>query len=305
MIGRRILLTGAGFSKNWGGYLASEIWERLLGHPRMQADDQLRLVLLNNPENFETALAAARGLGSEPARAMEQALQDIFEEQDRFENGDWYSFDGAAFGAFIDRFRAADWTSLLFTLNQDALLERKYRPIGGLLAPGVGNVAFKAGADPLMAEHWREVDLGSPAVVVPGAANYFKLHGSFTWRSARGESLVVAGTDKDDQIRRDFPLLGKYLQTFQDACRTESTWLVVVGYSFGDPHINDAIRGGIENGLRLSILDTQPPTVLKRRLQDGDLWPAVAAYSTLPLSQVFRGGHPLAEKIISSAMGAQ
>jgi hypothetical protein len=38
-----ILLTGAGFSRNWGGWLATEAFEYLLG--AVEVDDQLRHLL--------------------------------------------------------------------------------------------------------------------------------------------------------------------------------------------------------------------------------------------------------------------
>jgi hypothetical protein len=49
---KRILLTGAGFSKNWGGYLAREVWERLLGHHAVRSDPVLRNALLKAPETI-------------------------------------------------------------------------------------------------------------------------------------------------------------------------------------------------------------------------------------------------------------
>lgn len=39
------LLTGAGFSANWGGWVASEAFEYLLGCPEILADDRLRDLL--------------------------------------------------------------------------------------------------------------------------------------------------------------------------------------------------------------------------------------------------------------------
>ncbi|HLX14664.1 MAG TPA: hypothetical protein VKS24_05585 [Bradyrhizobium sp.] len=52
------LLTGAGFSYNWGGWLASEAFEYLLGAPEIDAE--LRALLWQNKEaggGFEDALA--------------------------------------------------------------------------------------------------------------------------------------------------------------------------------------------------------------------------------------------------------
>jgi hypothetical protein len=53
-----ILLTGAGFSRNWGGWLSSQTFEYLLGSPEL--DDDLRALLWRSKEacgGFEDALA--------------------------------------------------------------------------------------------------------------------------------------------------------------------------------------------------------------------------------------------------------
>jgi len=124
----RILLTGAGVSKNWGGYLARELWERLLAHPEVRAAGDLRRALLDTPEDFETALETIRSTGPERARAIEDALHEVFVEQDKSENGNQFessAFNGEHLALFPDRFRRHDGTSVLFTLNQDAFLERR------------------------------------------------------------------------------------------------------------------------------------------------------------------------------------
>jgi hypothetical protein len=55
------LLTGAGFSRNWGGWLANEAFEYLLGSPEI--DDYLRSILWQTKlsgEGFEGALSAVQ-----------------------------------------------------------------------------------------------------------------------------------------------------------------------------------------------------------------------------------------------------
>src|SRR5262245_53436534 len=54
-----LLLLGAGFSRNWGGWLASEAFEYLLGSPEIAHDACLRnLLWLHQPRGgFEAALA--------------------------------------------------------------------------------------------------------------------------------------------------------------------------------------------------------------------------------------------------------
>ena len=56
---RHYLLTGAGFSANWGGWVASEAFEYLLGCPEILADDRLRDLLweCQLEGGFEDALA--------------------------------------------------------------------------------------------------------------------------------------------------------------------------------------------------------------------------------------------------------
>jgi hypothetical protein len=53
-----ILLLGAGFSRNWGGWLASEAFEYLLGCPDISRNDYLRRLLWRHQPTggFEDAL---------------------------------------------------------------------------------------------------------------------------------------------------------------------------------------------------------------------------------------------------------
>jgi hypothetical protein len=54
-------LLGAGFSKNWGGYLAAEMVGAMLSDPLVERSDRLRRLLLEELD-FEAALAEVRGL---------------------------------------------------------------------------------------------------------------------------------------------------------------------------------------------------------------------------------------------------
>ena len=67
MVPHFILLTGAGFTRNWGGWLADEAFEYLLGHPRI--DDGLRKLLWKHKDGgFEAAVEEQR---IETARSTE------------------------------------------------------------------------------------------------------------------------------------------------------------------------------------------------------------------------------------------
>lgn len=48
------LLTGAGFTKSFGGYLGSEMWAIILNQPELQNDNDLRQIMVRHPQlNFE------------------------------------------------------------------------------------------------------------------------------------------------------------------------------------------------------------------------------------------------------------
>src|SRR5262252_3224843 len=128
----RILLTGAGFSRNWGGWLAAEAFEYLLGCPEI--DEGLRNLLWKHKlrGGFEDALAELqveasqrRDATSEPRlRRMQDAVLRMFSDMDKafamitnfeFQNDRRYLVRN-----LLVQFDA------LFTLNQDLLLERHY-----------------------------------------------------------------------------------------------------------------------------------------------------------------------------------
>jgi hypothetical protein len=127
---KRVLLLGAGFSKNWGGLLASDVWEHIFSDARVQARPRL-VALLQHERSFEDALEKARtGLYErEDQAAIEAAIQDAFERMDvRYRNPDHPVLTSTA-NDFISRFCPGPTntsTGFVFSLNQDLLLERIY-----------------------------------------------------------------------------------------------------------------------------------------------------------------------------------
>lgn len=117
-----ILLTGAGFSRNWGGWLANEAFEYLLGSTEL--DQPCRDLLWAHNESgsgFEGALATLQNGGREDRLVlMESAIAGMFNLMNSCLDG----FDGTQHTRkFLARFDA------IFTLNQDLLLERHYLPV--------------------------------------------------------------------------------------------------------------------------------------------------------------------------------
>ena len=127
-----ILLTGAGFSRNWGGWLANEAFEHLLGS--IYVDDLLRERLWaaqSIGRGFEDVLADLHtALETDWSAQIEQDLRNL-------ETAVQGMFAEMAFGYQNVVFEAAQDTPLkirtflqrfdaIYTLNQDSLIEEKY-----------------------------------------------------------------------------------------------------------------------------------------------------------------------------------
>jgi hypothetical protein len=80
---KRTILTGAGWTRNWGGPLATEVWQDLMGHRAVQNNARLSELLLEE-SSFEAALGKAQAGPFAPAdrQAFEQALLDAFVAMD-------------------------------------------------------------------------------------------------------------------------------------------------------------------------------------------------------------------------------
>jgi hypothetical protein len=81
---KRTIFTGAGWTRNWGGRLATELWQDLIGHRAIQNNSRLRELLLGEP-SFETALGLVRAapFTSSDRQTFEGALLDAFIAMDR------------------------------------------------------------------------------------------------------------------------------------------------------------------------------------------------------------------------------
>jgi hypothetical protein len=214
-----VLLTGAGFSHNWGGWLANEVFEYLLGCTEINETHRQILWDCKRAGGFEDALAQLQqnyNLQKSPAdgkalQDMEAAIVGMFNYMNQslakaqFEPQNDMEY---LVRTFLVRFDA------IFTLNQDLLLEHHYldgnialarsRKWSGWSIPGmkllnpnpqvfdpVGQKAAMLTPDP---GNLREQ---------PGAQPYFKLHGSTNWISDEGQTrLLVMGGNKGGEINR-------------------------------------------------------------------------------------------------------
>ena len=154
----------------------------------------------------------------------------------------------------------------IFTLNQDTLVESYYSRI--YVSP---QSAQRPGLKYMPGQ--KILGPGSVVMYTPDHTNlkidprkqpYIKLHGSSDWVRDSGEPLLVLGGGKEVEIAQD-PLLTWYHKEFGDALHRPGAKLMVVGYSFGDKHINEVIgHAADQGGLTLFIVDPEGVDVLDK-----------------------------------------
>jgi SIR2-like domain len=242
-----ILLLGAGFSFNWNGRLAGEVTNDLMSH--LQGDDYL-LDLLHR-KNFEDALsllqtdyrASGKGEDELRLRTFQAALSRVFDDMNRSFQSRQFDFSSDVsrkVAKFLIGFDA------IFTLNQDLLLELHYRNDDVAIWHGTRWQGWEMpGLRPLpVTDHynrasnkWRpEQPFQSNARRQP----YYKLHGSSGWLTDDGQPLLVIGRDKTGTIALH-PILHWTYQQFEQYLHRDDTRLMVIGYGFGDEHINKSL----------------------------------------------------------------
>ena len=78
-----------------------------------------------------------------------------------------------------------------------------------------------------------------------------------------GNAVLIVGGQKAVSIGR-YPILTWYHEEFRKMLLRPSARLMVIGYSFSDAHINDAIADGLKAGLKLFVVDPCALDVLKK-----------------------------------------
>lgn len=301
-----LLLIGAGYSRNWGGWLARDFFNIVMSEQAVQADGGLRDLLWKhqNDGNFEAALeelqlAVLDGAGLQSRlTALEAALRAVFARMNRaiFRRAGGYEFHnetGWLIRELLVRFDA------IFSLNQDLLLERAYiggdnisltgaRRWDGAVLPGV-RWPHPRPADYLPTE-WDAArwTVAGPIEAPKRMQPVYKLHGSSSWVRPDGGDLLVLGGTKADRIA-EAQILANYFAEFERRLALPDTRLMIIGYGFNDAHINAALVRAGAKGLKIFIIDPRGPNTFDHVEDPAPFRAMYLSGSTLALSATFAG----------------
>jgi hypothetical protein len=273
---------GAGFSRNWGGLLAADFFDDLLGASDL--DQHCRdLLWAHRREGFEKALSVLQAEGGVSLERMERALSTVFDRMNSAFVATGFTLEFRegphadrldSVKAFLARFDA------IFTLNQDLLLEAGYcaqadppqafnpRWSGYRLPGMIPRVQPPALS---LLPRWCGGFCPDPVGTVRPAADtqpIYKMHGSSNWVDQANGRLIIMGGDKVTAISGS-AVLKAYAAEFDRQLTTPGTRLMIIGYGFGDHHINAAIeRAASGGGLEIFIIDpwgSEAPDPMRRR----------------------------------------
>lgn len=272
-----IALLGAGFSRNWGGWLAEEVFEYLLGCPEVQEDGFLKNLLWKYTDKggFETALGelqieCANKPDQNKIKSLEaflQSLENMFVQMDEgFDELKDLNFSNDAdktTDVFLARFDA------IFSLNQDILFERYYstkvetassrakRHWNGFQIPGMQQRHDQGSRTKPREIIWDEKQ-PYDFKIEKNSQPLFKLHGSFNWKPTNALQrfpLMILGGNKP-QVINHYKVLKWYHEEFSHRLSQTNTRLMVIGYGFGDDHINTLLCKAAETGdIKTFIID--------------------------------------------------
>jgi hypothetical protein len=264
-----IVLLGAGFSRNWGGMLSTDVFDYLL--PAVQDHGDLRNILWKHRKQggFEAALAEVQQTYAHGPSPHHKAQLDILQDA----IGRMFAIMDSAFASmptmefqqhieyllrtFLVRFDA------IFSLNQDLLIERHYLNDNVMLGssgrwngyqiPGIQRPP--RGFTDIGTEKWTP-RASSEFRIEERLQPFIKVHGSSNWINAQGGQLMVMGGGKAALIGQH-PILEWNLATLREYLLRPNTRLMAIGYGFADDHINNLIGEGVDRGtLKIYIVDT-------------------------------------------------
>ncbi len=266
---KKILLTGAGFSKAFNGYLCNELTAYFFN--ALAADAEFREDLLSlkifGRKNFEMLLSDLRRKyksDQNKITKINEVLIGIFQKM----------CDGMRpyQNSIVDFFNNFD---CIFTTNQDAIQNqtdpqhnwRKKFNVSYDINFNGRKVNQQGNVEPII----------SPRQVldnfnIHGADRmYVELHGAYDWQDAFILGDGILPEEKKIKHIRNNDILSSYFDFFESSLSEMGSALVIVGYSFLDGHINEVINRGIQNRLKIFIWDPGAEIYLNGRKQNTEV----------------------------------
>ncbi len=280
-ISNTVLMTAAGYTKNFGGLLADQMWQKIFNHKEVQEKPALRNLLFDNFD-YESVYHKVYNGGYSPKEkgAIHTAILEAYIKLDVIAQKYIPVRDNSKHNVLIGTRKIIDYLTMdrsqinfFFTLNQDLFVERlilcKYKNItrppfeGRMFIPNTSRSQL-----PLKNKDFINIPAGDKLDITKRAADlrnneyhYVKLHGSFDWKNSNPDKpdMMVIGRNKEEQIANE-PLLKWYFDLFEQVLFQGGIKLLIIGYGFRDNHINKVIaKAGEKYDMKIYVISPVKP----------------------------------------------
>lgn len=300
----QLLLTGAGFTHNFGGFLGRDMWVKIFNHPDIQDKPGIKFLMLTGEflydfERVYTIVMKHSSYDEQERHALGKALGDAYKDLDdtvvnniRPRIGNIVLPNLSNVQKFVGLFSGSgERKGLFFTVNQDLFIERimNNRSPGGSFNENFYQNSFRefAESDSIFLPKEGEINKADSDLDGMTGLVYIKLHGSFGWVSAEQKNAMVIGNNKSEYINQE-PLLKWNSNLFQEAIKEGDKKLLIIGYSFRDSYITNMLLDGVRNyGLTLYIIDLANLNKLRSKLQPQILFQSIRGYFPYKLEVIF------------------
>ena len=305
-----ILLTGAGFTHNFGAPLADGMWSGIFNNENIYSFPELKRLLLCEFDYEKIYYKVKEGnYRKELKDVLENAIISAYDNLNKsfLCEGDFLKNVINILNKFCGKNNTRGY---VFTLNQDLFLEYKYVPefvnikIEKPFIPGIKNyeqwfnVNSEQKNENIKLPNEDELKIKKQEFLeTTGKFFYIKLHGSSKWISSDGSNKLVIGRNKEWEIAKE-PLLKWYFEIFREVLSQKQRKLLIIGYSFRDKHINKVISEAIEeSNLKVYIICPESPEDFKKRffnvtLEESKImpriWDNLCGYYPCKLSEIFK-----------------
>ena len=260
MPAKTILLTGAGFSCDFGGFLRKDMWSKIFNNQSINNYPRIKELASKIRDNdYESIYIDVHegSFSSGEKRALDDAFMNAYRLLDEEIRKSFNRNVPRDVRMLIERFsKRWEGGEYFFTLNQDLLIERWFSEYihvpffsDANRITMIRDKYFSDEYDYFVPKHFQNQEPLNAAH--GGRLHYIKLHGSLNWKSSDGNRRMVIGYNKHKQIA-DEPLLECYYDIFKKELLQGKPRLLVVGYSFSDEHVNKVI---VESDLELHVID--------------------------------------------------
>lgn len=305
----KILLTGAGFTHNFGAPLASEVSGLIFNAVTSTRLQDLLRENFDYEDIYQNVLQSSDysdQLKSELTSAIKSAYDVIDELITTGHMSEKINI--IKFKEFLKWFDKTSNGGFIFTLNQDLLIENNLNKQFcdmSLKLPIQSKTVDKSNShvNPLADRKFNYIILDEDVEISRETFSkqfeknqsnifYIKLHGSQNWYKDDDTQMMIIGHGKGGRIHAD-PLLSWYFDIIKRQLNQTDTRLLIIGYSFSDEHINQEIYNS-RDSLKIFIINPQPFKDFSLSLKDkpfgSQILSLINKYYSISLPEMFGRG---------------